>query len=82
MTWSYARCKKVEYILQNTIKPSVTIPAAIVTACCSAIPTSKALSGIVSIIYFNELPVGMAGVIPTIFSLFKASSTKVFPNTS
>jgi hypothetical protein len=37
-----------------------------VTACCSAMPTSNALFGILNIIMFSEQPVGMAGVTPTI----------------
>ena len=69
-------------MLQKGIKPWVAIPAAIVTACCSAIPTSNARSGRTSIIYFSELPVGMAGVIPTIDWFFLANSTRVNPNTS
>ena len=69
-------------MLQNGTDPCVAIPAASVTACCSAMPTSKARSGICSIIYFKELPVGMAGVIPIIFWFFLANSTKVKPNTS
>ena len=40
--------------------PCVAIPAANVTACCSAIPTSKARLGKDSIIYFKELPEGIA----------------------
>jgi hypothetical protein len=40
----------------------VTIPAARVTACCSAILTSNARSGKASIINFKELPDGIAGV--------------------
>jgi hypothetical protein len=38
----------------------VAIPADSVTACCSAIPTSKARSGKASIMNFKELPEGMA----------------------
>ena len=49
---------------------SVDKPAENVTACCSAIPTSKALDGIFSIMNFNDDPDGMAGVIPTIFLFF------------
>jgi hypothetical protein len=45
----------------------VAIPADSVTACCSAIPTSKARSGKASIMNFKELPEGMAGVIPLFF---------------
>ena len=57
-------------------------PAANVTACCSAIPTSNALSGNSLIIYFKELPVGIAGVIPIIFLFFFAKSKTVNPKTS
>ena len=62
--------------------PWVAIPAESVTACCSAIPTSKARFGKASIINFIELPLGMAGVIPIILGLFLASSTSVNPKTS
>src|SRR5690554_5638783 len=73
---------KEEYILQKGFKPWVANPAEKVTACCSAIPTSKARSGIAFIIMFMEDPDGMAGVIPTILSSFSANSTRVCPNTS
>lgn len=58
------------------------IPPEKVTACPSAMPTSKARFGIFSISIFIEQPLGMAGVTPTIFGLASASSTSVFPNTS
>ena len=67
---------------QKGTNPCVVIPAAKVTACCSAIPTSKARLGKASIINFKELPVGIAGVIPTMFLFSVASSTRVFPKTS
>ena len=37
-----------------------------VTACCSAMPTSKARSGMAAIIIFKDEPLGMAGVTPII----------------
>jgi len=60
----------------------VANPAENVTACCSAIPTSKALSGMASIIIFKDDPEGMAGVIPIMVSFSLASSTMVCPKTS
>jgi hypothetical protein len=45
-------------------------------------PTSKARSGILSIINFKEEPLGMAGVMPNIFLFFSASSIIVCPKTS
>ena len=58
------------------------MPALNVTACCSAIPTSKVLSGITSIIIPSELPVNIAGVTPTILLSAFASSMMLFPKTS
>src|ERR1700752_691802 len=69
-------------MLQNGIKPCVANPAEKVTACCSAMPTSNALSGMAFIIIFNEHPLGIAGVTPIILLFFSASSTIVSPNTS
>ena len=45
-------------------------------------PTSKARSGIFSIIMLRLQPVGMAGVMPSILGLRSASSTMVWPKTS
>jgi hypothetical protein len=59
-------------MLQKNI-PWVAIPADSVTACCSAIPTSKARSGKASIMNFKELP-EHGGCNPTIFSFFRAKS--------
>src|ERR1039457_1765229 len=72
----------VEYILQKGINPCVDIPAEKVTACCSAIPTSNALSGISFIIIFIDEPEGMAGVTPTILGFCFANSIMVCPKTS
>ena len=43
--WSYALWRKDEYTATIGISPPAASPAAKVTACCSAIPTSKNLSG-------------------------------------
>jgi CTP:molybdopterin cytidylyltransferase MocA len=48
-----------------------------VTACCSAIPTSKARSGIAFIMILSEEPEGIAGVTPMIFGFISANSTSV-----
>ena len=69
-------------MLQNGINPSFAIPAEKVTACPSAIPTSNTRSGIAFCIIDIELPDNIAGVIPTIFGLLRASSRSVVPNTS
>src|SRR5689334_16788202 len=69
-------------MLQNGIKPWVANPAEEVTACCSAMPTSKARVGIAFIMMLSDEPEGIAGVMPTIFGFFSASSTIVCPNTS
>ena len=62
--------------------PWVANPAEKVTACCSAIPTSKARLGISSIIIPKEQPVGIAGVTPIILSFSLANSIMVLPKTS
>src|SRR6202043_1848800 len=43
--WSKARLKNVEYIATTGRRPPMAMPAAEVTAVCSAIPTSKNRSG-------------------------------------
>src|SRR5690554_7588167 len=65
-------------MLQKGTSPCVANPAEKVTACCSAIPTSKERSGIASIIILSEEPEGIAGVIPMIFSFFSANSKLYF----
>ncbi|MNP14652.1 hypothetical protein D3C76_1069850 [compost metagenome] len=79
-TWSYALCKKVEYTAKTGFNPSAAIPAANVTACCSAIPTSKNLFGNNLEYSFNPVPSGMAAVIATISSLSSESLTIAFEN--
>ena len=56
-------------------------PAAKVTACCSAIPTSKVLSGKTLLNASIPVPDGIAAVIPTILLSFFACSINVFANT-
>ena len=69
-------------MLQNGMRPSCAMPPEKVTACPSAIPTSKARSGISFIRTFIEHPDGMAGVTPMIFGFIRASSSKVCPKMS
>jgi hypothetical protein len=64
-------------MLQKGSRPSLAIPPEKVTACPSAMPTSKVLSGISAIIMFIEQPLGIAGVTPTIFGFWRASSRSV-----
>ena len=54
--------------------PSAAIPAAKVTACCSAIPTSKTCSGNEFAILSSPVPEGIAAVIATILLSFAARS--------
>ena len=54
----------VEYIATNGFNPSTTIPAAKVTACCSAIPTSNVRFGNLRPNLSMPVPPGMAAVIP------------------
>ena len=61
--------------------PSAARPAAKVTACCSAIPTSKKRSGNLRANAATPVPSGIAAVIATIVLSCSASSTNVFPKT-
>ena len=79
--WSYALWKNVEYIATTGFMPFEAMPAAKVTACSSAIPTSKNLSGNLSAIRFSPVPDGIAADIATIFSSLSASSTSFLLNT-
>ncbi len=73
---------KDEYILQNGRMPDAASPAENVTACPSAMPTSKQRSGISRIMIFIEQPDGMAGVMPTTRASMRARSSSVCPKTS
>ena len=69
-------------MLQNGTMPAAASPAEKVTACPSAMPTSKQRSGIARIRIFIEQPDGMAGVTPTTRPSACASSSSVWPKTS
>ena len=66
----------------NGLSPWVASPAANTTACISAMPTSKARSGMASIILPRLVPDGIAAVTPTTRSSAWASSMMASPNTS
>ena len=61
--------------------PLVARPAANVTACCSAIPTSKVRLGNSFSKMSNPVPEGIAAVIATIFLSFFACLIKAFAKT-
>src|ERR1700753_1530975 len=61
--------------------PSVARPAPNVTACCSAMPTSKVRSGKTFWKISIPVPPGIAAVMPTMVGSFSASFTSVSPNT-
>ena len=67
---------------QTGFKPSVESPAAKVTQCCSAMPTSKARSGNFSRILSTPVPSGIAAVSAIIFSSRAISSHIVWPKTA
>ena len=56
-----------------TLNPLVASPAANVTACCSAIPTSKNRFGYMFRNLLSPVPSGMAAVIATTFGLLSPS---------
>ena len=66
----------------NGRMPCVASPAANTTACISAMPTSKARSGIFAIILPRLVPDGIAAVTPTTRASASASSITASPNTS
>ena len=57
----------------------VDIPAAKVSACCSAIPTSKNRSGNAFMALIIPHEEGMAGVMPTILGLDSANDITMSP---
>ena len=66
----------------NGLHPRVARPAANVTACPSAIPTSKKRSGCAFANTPVPVPLGIAAVMATSFSFSSASSASPFPNTA
>ena len=71
----------MEYIATTGFKPLVAIPPANVTACCSAIATSKKRSG--NIVENSTIPdpSDIAGVIPTNLSSLPAVLQSQSPKT-
>ena len=57
----------------------VAIPAAKVSACCSAIPTSKNRLGNAFMALIIPHEEGMAGVMPTMFGLDSAKNISMSP---
>ena len=66
---------------QNGFIPSVASPAAKVTACCSAIPTSKVRSGNRFPNASSPVPDGIAAVIATMVGSRSASAISALANT-
>ena len=60
----------------------MAMPAAALTACCSAIPTSKKRSGYRSRNGMSPVGPGMAAVMATISGRVAASRTRAEPNAS
>jgi hypothetical protein len=67
---------------QTGLRPSVDMPAAKVTQCCSAMPTSKARSGKRSKTLSMPVPSGIAAVSATTRSSRSISSQSVWPKTA
>ena len=66
---------------QNGTMPSVAMPAANVTACCSAMPTSKQRSGKRLANRSSPVPDGIAAVIATTLGFASASAISASANT-
>ncbi len=65
----------------NGLIPCAASPPAKVTACCSAMPTSKVRSGNCASILSSPVPEGIAAVIATTFSSRAISVLSAFANT-
>ena len=72
--WSKARWRNVEYSATTGRRPAIARPEAIVTACCSAIPTSWKRFGKTAWNLDRPVPVGIPAVIAQIRSSAFASS--------
>ena len=72
--------KNEEYMATTGFIPPASKPAAKVTACSSAIPTSKKRSGYCLAKAIRPVPVGIAAVTPTILSFCSPSSNMVSEN--
>ena len=65
LAWSKARVRNVEYTATTGRSPAMAMPAAAVTACCSAMPTSTKRSGKRSWNGSRPVEPGMAAVMAT-----------------
>ncbi len=63
--WSKARLRNVEYTATTGCRPAIASPAAEVTACCSAMPTSNQRSGNASAKVCRPVERSIAAVIAT-----------------
>ena len=73
MTWSIARVRNVEYSATIGRNPPIAMPAAAVTACCSAMPTSMRRPG-------NRSPNGSRPVESGIAAVMATSSGRASPS--
>ena len=80
--WSTARCMKVEYSATTGFLPPDERPAAMPTACSSAMPTSTKREGNSAAKVFSPVPPVMAAVMATTSASLAASSASAAPNTS
>ena len=78
---AHPRWRKVEYTAQNGLMPSTARPAAKVTACCSAIPTSYVRLGKRLPKRSTPVPPGIAAVIATTERSLAAMSMSVSAKT-
>ena len=65
---------------QNGFSPLAAIPAAKVTPCCSAMPTSKTRVGKTLAIVLTPVPDGIAAVTATTLGSASASIVRAWPN--
>ncbi len=68
-------------MVANGLKPSAARPPQKVTACCSAMPTSKQRLGNSFSNRSSPVPDGIAAVTATILSSLRASLIRLSPNT-
>ena len=80
MSWSYARCKNVEYTAKTGIMPPRARPAQNVTACSSAMPTSKKRLRYFSRKSVRPVPDSIAAVTAHSFSFTPAIVHIISPN--
>ena len=82
LAWSKARQKKVEYTATTGRSPAMAMPAADVTSCCSAMPTSKNRSGKRAWKESSPVGPGMAAVSATIRGSSSATASRAWEKAS